>query len=141
MGGNIYNQNNQRSYQYKRSADVDQAGKPDSLKKTVDYYALVYNGNAIEDWFVEPGGFVKLREVSVKYHDPERLHARAFRAIARVGRDRLVRRPQPQDVDALQGLRPGSWNGHQPSRQLRLSAVPQLHRRFPTPILTGDGGI
>ena len=39
----------QRSYQYNRSVEVDQVGKPDSLKKTVDYYALVYNGNAIED--------------------------------------------------------------------------------------------
>jgi TonB-linked SusC/RagA family outer membrane protein len=76
VGGNIYNQNNQRSYQYNRSADVDQVGKPDSLKKTVDYYALVYNGNAIEDWFVEPGGFVKFRELSVRYQIPRRLMAR-----------------------------------------------------------------
>jgi TonB-linked SusC/RagA family outer membrane protein len=76
MGGNVYNQNNQRSYQYQRSADVDQVGKPDSLKKTIDYYSLVYNGNAIEDWFVEPGGFVKLREVSVKFHVPDRLMRR-----------------------------------------------------------------
>ena len=76
VGGNAYNQNNQRSYQYNRSADVDQVGKPDSLKKTVDYYALVYNGNAIEDWFVEPAGFVKLREVSVRYQIPSRLLAR-----------------------------------------------------------------
>lgn len=73
LGGNIYNQNNQRSYQYQRSADVDQAGKPDSLKKTIDYYSLIYNGNAIEDWFVEPGGFVKLRELSVKYELPSAL--------------------------------------------------------------------
>ncbi|MEO7083816.1 MAG: SusC/RagA family TonB-linked outer membrane protein [Gemmatimonadaceae bacterium] len=72
VGGDIYNQNNQRSYQYDRSITVDQAGKPDSLKKTVDYYALVYNGNAIEDWFVEPGGFVKLREVSVRFQIPSR---------------------------------------------------------------------
>lgn len=76
VGGNAYNQNNQRSYQYNRSADVDQTGKPDSLKKTVDYYALVYNGNAIEDWFVEPAGFVKLREVSARYEVPARFLAR-----------------------------------------------------------------
>jgi hypothetical protein len=76
MGGNIYNQNNQRSYQYQRSADVDQAGKAPELKKTIDYYSLVYNGNAIEDWFVEPGGFVKLRELSVRYQLPQRLTTR-----------------------------------------------------------------
>jgi TonB-linked SusC/RagA family outer membrane protein len=76
MGGQIYNQNNQRSYQYQRSADVDQVGKPDSLKKTIDYYSLVYNGNAIEDWFVEPGGFVKLRELSATYKIPPRFLSR-----------------------------------------------------------------
>ena len=43
------------------------------MKKTVDYYALVYNGNAIEDYFVEPAGFVKLREVSVRYQVPQRI--------------------------------------------------------------------
>ena len=138
MGGNIYNQNNQRSYQYNRSSDVDQTGKPDSLKKTVDYYALVYNGNAIEDWFVEPGGFVKLRELSVQVSDPEAIH-RADSREPRRGRVGVVHRPQPQDVDALQGLRSRGRNGHQPPRQLRLSAVPQLHRRFPTPILTATG--
>ncbi|HEY4217931.1 MAG TPA: SusC/RagA family TonB-linked outer membrane protein [Gemmatimonadaceae bacterium] len=76
VGGNVYNQNNQRSYQYQRSADVDQVGKPDSLKKTVDYYSVIYNGNAIEDWFVEPGGFVKVREVSVQYKIPQRFISR-----------------------------------------------------------------
>jgi hypothetical protein len=76
VGGDIYDQNKQRSYQYQRDADVDQAGKPQELKKTIDYYSLVYNGNAIEDWFVEPGGFVKLRELSVKYNLPQRLVSR-----------------------------------------------------------------
>jgi len=76
VGGNIYNQNNQRSYQYNRSEDVDQTGKPTELKKTVDYYALVYNGNAIEDWFVEPGGFVKLRELSATFNVPDRFMSR-----------------------------------------------------------------
>jgi hypothetical protein len=76
LGGDVYDQNHQRSMQYNRTAEVDQAGKPDSLKKTVDYYALIYNGNAIEDWFVEPGGFVKIREMSVRYQLPQRLLSR-----------------------------------------------------------------
>jgi hypothetical protein len=59
--------------QYNRTAEVDQFGKADGDKKTVDYYALIYNGNAIEDWFVEPGGYVKLREISAKYPIPSRL--------------------------------------------------------------------
>jgi hypothetical protein len=73
VGGQIYNQNNQRMYQYQRSGDVDQVGKAAELKKTVNYYDLLYNGNQIMDWFVEPGGFVKLREISAKYQLPKSL--------------------------------------------------------------------
>jgi len=76
MGGNIYNATNQRMYQYQRSGDVDQVGKADAVKKPIDYYSLLYNGNNVVDWFVEPGGFVKLREVSVQYKIPVRLLAR-----------------------------------------------------------------
>jgi hypothetical protein len=76
IGGNIYDATNQRMYQYQRSADVDQAGKPDDLKKPIDYYSLLYNGNNVVDWFVEPGGFVKLREVSARYDVPRRLLSR-----------------------------------------------------------------
>jgi TonB-linked SusC/RagA family outer membrane protein len=76
VGGNIYNATNQRMYQYQRSADVDQAGKPEALKKPIDYYSLLYNGNNVVDWFVEPGGFVKLRELSVSYNVPKRLLSR-----------------------------------------------------------------
>jgi hypothetical protein len=76
VGGQIYNQNNQRMYQYQRSGDVDQVGKSSETKKTVNYYDLLYNGNQIMDWFVEPGGFVKLREVSAKYQLPKSLVSR-----------------------------------------------------------------
>jgi TonB-linked SusC/RagA family outer membrane protein len=73
LGGNIYDATNQRMYQYQRSGDVDQEGKPDNLKKPIDYYSLLYNGNNVVDWFVEPGGFVKLRELSAQYRVPARL--------------------------------------------------------------------
>ena len=76
VGGNAYNQNNQRMYQFQRSGDVDQAGKPAELKKTVDYYTLVYNGNNITDWFVESGAYVKIRELSARYNLPDRWLAR-----------------------------------------------------------------
>jgi hypothetical protein len=55
-------------YQYGRSADVDQAGKPEELKKPVEYYQALYAANAPTDYFVEDAGFVKLREISVRYH-------------------------------------------------------------------------
>src|SRR5207247_10359526 len=49
-------------------------------------------------------------------------------------------RTKPENVDPLQGLRPGGRHGHEPPRQLRLSAIPQLHRRSSTPILTATAG-
>lgn len=67
VGGNAYNQTNQRMYQYGRSSDVDQTGKPQELKKTVDYYAALYAANSPTDYFVEDAAYVKLREVSLKY--------------------------------------------------------------------------
>jgi hypothetical protein len=76
VGGDIYNQTNQRMYQYYRSSDVDQVGKPEDLKKPIDYYSLLYNGNIIADWFVEDGSYVKLREVSARYQIPQSFMSR-----------------------------------------------------------------
>ena len=59
-------------YQWGRSADVDQVGKAQELKKPVGYYSALYAANSPTDWFVEDGGFVKLREVSVAYRLPDR---------------------------------------------------------------------
>lgn len=66
-GGNAYNATNQRMYQWARSADVDQAGKPQALKKPIEYYVALYNATNPSDYFVENNGFVKLREVSIRY--------------------------------------------------------------------------
>jgi hypothetical protein len=81
VGGQVYNQTNQRMYQYGRSSDVDQTGKPQELKKPTDYYVALYQANAPADYFVENAGFVKLRELSVKY----RLGGPLLRAVTRVG--------------------------------------------------------
>ena len=70
VGGNAYNQTNQRMYQYGRSSDVDQTGKSQDLKKIVDYYVNLYSANNPVDYFVEDAGFVKLREVMVRYQLP-----------------------------------------------------------------------
>jgi TonB-linked SusC/RagA family outer membrane protein len=67
VGGNVYNRTKQRMYQYYRSADVDQAGKPQELKKPLAYYDALYGANNVNSWFVESGGYLKLREVSVRY--------------------------------------------------------------------------
>jgi hypothetical protein len=76
VGGNVYNTTKQRMYQFQRSADVDQAGKPDAKKKPIDYYVNLYNGATTTDWFVESGSYVKLREVSASYQLPRRFFSR-----------------------------------------------------------------
>jgi len=70
VGGNVYNTSNQRMYQYMRSGDTDQAGRPEELKKTTDYYLALYGANLINSRFVETGAFVKLRELSVRWRVP-----------------------------------------------------------------------
>jgi TonB-linked SusC/RagA family outer membrane protein len=81
VGGNAYNQTNQRMYQYGRSSDVDQTGKPQELKKPIEYYVNLYAANSPTDYFVEDAGFVKLRELSLKYRLPTRWAA----PLARLG--------------------------------------------------------
>ncbi len=76
VGGDIYNRRNQRMYQYFRSGDTDQAGRPEELKKTTDYYSTLYAANLVNEWFVEPSGYVKLREISVRYNLPSELLGR-----------------------------------------------------------------
>jgi len=73
VGGNAYNATNQRMYQWARSGDVDQAGKPQGRKKPIEYYVALYNATSPSDYFVENNGFVKLREVSVRYRVPGRV--------------------------------------------------------------------
>ncbi len=67
VGGQVYNQTRQRMYQWARHGDTDQDGKPTELKKTIDYYAALYAANDPTDYFVEDAGYVKLRELSVRY--------------------------------------------------------------------------
>jgi TonB-linked SusC/RagA family outer membrane protein len=73
VGGQVYNQTNQRMYQWARSRDVDQVGKAQELKKPIEYYVNLYAANDPTDYFVEDAGFVKLREVSLKYRLPSAL--------------------------------------------------------------------
>lgn len=81
VGGNAYNATNQRMYQWARSGDVDQAGKAQELKKPIEYYVALYNATNPSDYFVENNGFVKLREVSVRY----RFGGRVLGAIRSLG--------------------------------------------------------
>lgn len=81
VGGNNYNNTNQRMYQYGRSSDVDQTGKPQERKKTIEYYVALYSAASPTDYFVEDASFVKLRELSLRYRLPRAL----ARAVNRLG--------------------------------------------------------
>ena len=67
FGTEIYNRTRQWAYRDNRSGDQDQLGKADGLKKPVAYYQRLYNTNALNEWFVEDGTFIKVREASVRY--------------------------------------------------------------------------
>ena len=68
QGGDLYNGTRQWAFQATRDRVQDQAGKPDSAKKHIAYYAVgFYNGLDPNDFFVEDGTFAKLKELSVNY--------------------------------------------------------------------------
>ncbi len=67
FGAEVYNQTRAYAYRDNRSGDQDQAGKPEGLKKNLNYYQILYNVNQNSSHFVEDGTFVKLREASLRY--------------------------------------------------------------------------
>jgi TonB-linked SusC/RagA family outer membrane protein len=72
VGGLVHNYSRQQLYRSLRAGDVDQTGKSEETKKPIDYYVrLSSTGSTVVDHFVEPGGFVKLRELSLRYTMPQ----------------------------------------------------------------------
>jgi TonB-linked SusC/RagA family outer membrane protein len=67
IGFDIYNNTRQWPLRDNLGAEQVQAGKPDELKKPVDYYAALYSTNATVAHWVEEGSFVKLREIELSY--------------------------------------------------------------------------
>jgi hypothetical protein len=92
-GGNIYNLTRQWPYNELRDFAIDQSGKapapancpaltvdpscPFSTgRKPTTYYSTFYNGISPNDYFVEDGSYMRLRELSVSYNLPARWVAR-----------------------------------------------------------------
>ncbi|HUF51839.1 MAG TPA: SusC/RagA family TonB-linked outer membrane protein [Longimicrobiales bacterium] len=69
IGGKVYNNAKQYLYDGFKHRDLDQTGRPDELKKTVDYYERgIANGNSgYIDSFLEDGTYLKLGEARVSY--------------------------------------------------------------------------
>lgn len=66
-GGDIYNYTRQYTFRDQRDLVFDQYGKPNSEKKTINYYNNFYDGTGINSYFIEDGSYVKLRELSLFY--------------------------------------------------------------------------
>ena len=88
VGGQVYNQTKQRLYQHYRHADLDQTGVAAERQKPIDYYQTLYEANNVNSHFVESAGFVKLRELSVRYTLGDRV-MRGLR-LDRAGTDRIT---------------------------------------------------
>jgi hypothetical protein len=67
VGGQLYNLTKQWTFRELRHGDFDQRGVAASKQKAVTYYQALYDANNANEYFVEDGGYVKLREVAVNY--------------------------------------------------------------------------
>lgn len=69
IGGKVYNEAKMWAYDNLRHGDLDQVGKPDEEKKTLDYYqrALSQSDAGWVDYFLEGGSYLKLGEMRVSY--------------------------------------------------------------------------
>ena len=109
-GGNIYNYTRQWPFNEFRDAVIDQSGKPDpgtcaanwptadptcpykTGRKPTTYYSAFYNNFDPNDYFVEDGSYLRLRELSVNYQIPTRLVQRIPFADFRTARLGIVGR-------------------------------------------------
>lgn len=67
-GGDVYNRKSQWLTRDSRNGIMDMTGVPEAEKKTFDYYQSFYDVNSNNAYWVEDGGFVKLREVAITYN-------------------------------------------------------------------------
>lgn len=83
LGGKVYNTAKQDLYGSLRHGDIDQAGKPDELKKTVDYYSrALYSGFSYTNLFLENGTHLRLGAVTARYRFTRNQLARVLRGAA-----------------------------------------------------------
>ena len=67
QGGIIYNETKQFTFRDLRDGDIDQAGRPEDEKKPVGYYSAFYQINRPNNYFLEKGTYLKLRELALSY--------------------------------------------------------------------------
>jgi len=92
QGGDIYNYTRQWPFFDQRDPAFDQRGKPEVEKKPTTYYATFYNNFDANDYFVENGSYVRLRELAVNYELPASLVKRVGMGDGRTARLGIVGR-------------------------------------------------
>ncbi len=70
-GGNIYNYTRQWPFNEFRDAVIDQRSKPQVERKPTTYYSTFYNNFDANEYFVEDGSYMRLRELAVNYSLPK----------------------------------------------------------------------
>ncbi|MGH7711420.1 MAG: SusC/RagA family TonB-linked outer membrane protein [Gemmatimonadaceae bacterium] len=71
QGGNIYNYTRQWPFNEFRDPVIDQRGKPDEERKPTTYYSTFYNNFDANEYFVEDGSYMRLRELAVNFNIPK----------------------------------------------------------------------
>lgn len=71
QGGDIYNLTRQWPFNEQRDPVFDQRNKPVAERKPVGYYQVFYNNIDPNEYFVEDGSFVRLRELSINWQLPK----------------------------------------------------------------------
>lgn len=72
-GGKVYNYTRQWPFNEERDAVYDQRSKPQAERKPAPYYQTFYNNFDTNEYFVEDGEYMKLREFSVYWQLPKTL--------------------------------------------------------------------
>jgi len=67
QGGNVYNGSRQWSFLAAQDRVFDQRAKPEAERKSVPYYQSFYDGLNPQQYFVESGTYLKVRELAVGY--------------------------------------------------------------------------
>lgn len=71
QGGDIYNLTRQWPFNEQRDPAFNQTGKPDLEKKPVGYYQTFYNNFDANEYFVENGSYLRLRELAINWQVPK----------------------------------------------------------------------
>jgi len=70
QGGDVYNLTKQWMYRDQVHGDFDQFDKEENQKKASQYYQVFYDAANVNDYFVEDGTYVKIRELALYYTLP-----------------------------------------------------------------------